>query len=36
MDLEVFQTGLDRYDRALAESLDLLQAWLTGAGAGRW
>jgi alkanesulfonate monooxygenase SsuD/methylene tetrahydromethanopterin reductase-like flavin-dependent oxidoreductase (luciferase family) len=23
MDLEVFQTGLDRYDRALAESLDL-------------
>jgi alkanesulfonate monooxygenase SsuD/methylene tetrahydromethanopterin reductase-like flavin-dependent oxidoreductase (luciferase family) len=31
MDLELFQTGLDRYDRALAESLDLLQAWLTGA-----
>jgi alkanesulfonate monooxygenase SsuD/methylene tetrahydromethanopterin reductase-like flavin-dependent oxidoreductase (luciferase family) len=31
VDLEVFGTGLDRYETGFAESLDLLLAWLSGA-----
>ena len=30
VDLEVFGTGLDRYEEGFAESLDLLLAWLRG------
>jgi alkanesulfonate monooxygenase SsuD/methylene tetrahydromethanopterin reductase-like flavin-dependent oxidoreductase (luciferase family) len=30
MDLEVFGTGLDRYENGFAESLDLLLTWLRG------
>jgi alkanesulfonate monooxygenase SsuD/methylene tetrahydromethanopterin reductase-like flavin-dependent oxidoreductase (luciferase family) len=32
VDLEVFGTGLDRYETGFAESLDLLLAWLSGTG----
>jgi len=39
-ELEVFGTGLDRYRRGFAESLDLLLRWLSGApkvgAAGEW
>jgi alkanesulfonate monooxygenase SsuD/methylene tetrahydromethanopterin reductase-like flavin-dependent oxidoreductase (luciferase family) len=31
VDLDVFGTGLDRYQHGFAESLDLLLAWLSGA-----
>jgi alkanesulfonate monooxygenase SsuD/methylene tetrahydromethanopterin reductase-like flavin-dependent oxidoreductase (luciferase family) len=31
VDLEVFGTGLDRYEHGFGESLDLLLAWLSGA-----
>src|SRR5207245_3889331 len=30
VDLEVFGTGLDRYEHAFPESLDLLLRWLSG------
>ena len=33
VDLEVFDTGLDRYETGFAESLDLLRSWLSGAPA---
>ena len=32
VDLEVFGTGLDRYETGFPESLGLLRAWLSGAG----
>ena len=32
VDLEVFGTGLARYETGFPESLDLLRAWLSGAG----
>jgi alkanesulfonate monooxygenase SsuD/methylene tetrahydromethanopterin reductase-like flavin-dependent oxidoreductase (luciferase family) len=32
IDLDVFGTGLKRYDNGFAESLDLLLAWLSGTG----
>lgn len=32
VDLEVFGTGLPRYETGFPESLDLLSAWLSGAG----
>ena len=32
VDLEVFGTGLDRYETGFPESLGLLQEWLSGAG----
>ena len=32
IDLDVFGTGVDRYQHGFAESLDLLRDWLSGAG----
>ncbi len=32
IDLEVFGTGLDRYERGFADSLEILRRWLSGVG----